>query len=564
MNKYVIDFENENADENIINEKTHIWLYDFCKIDEKYEHIYGYNIDDFFKTLERLAPCDCYSHNLKYDGIFILDYILKHGYKYIELNSKKEKLKPYQFNTLIASTGVFYKISICFPTQNKKKLKIVNFMDSCKKINGSVESIAKDFKLPILKGEIDYNKKRGVDYIATPEEVSYIKNDTEIIARVLTLEFKMGLDKLTTASDTMALYKDKIGNFFKLLFPILPIEVDDYIRQSYRGGMVLVSDKIKGKIINSPVYVYDVNSMYPYNMLKTLPYGTPVFFKGQYKFDKIYNLYIQKIEVCCKLKPNKVPCILINNVRQGKLSYLTDTENELIELTLTSIDLSLLIDNYEIYEIQYIDGYKFCSSENLFKKFIVPLYDKKCNAIGSERQLYKLLLNGLYGKFATNPRRQKKIPYLKNDIVAFRNSEVEIDKPIYTAVSAFITAHSRKYLVDNINAHFDDFVYCDTDSIHLLNKVGGNDSMRIDKTRLGYFDLEKIYVKSKYLAQKTYLCVKDNGEIDCKVAGCPKNVKLQFDFNNFNFGTELDGKLVPKKVNGGSVLKSTTFTLKNR
>ena len=53
MDKYVIDFENENADENIINEKTHIWLYDFCKIDEKYDHIYGYNIDDFFKTLEK-------------------------------------------------------------------------------------------------------------------------------------------------------------------------------------------------------------------------------------------------------------------------------------------------------------------------------------------------------------------------------------------------------------------------------------------------------------------------------------------------------------------------------
>ena len=38
------------------------------------------------------------------------------------------------------------------------------------------------------------------------------------------------------------------------------------------------------------VYVYDVNSMYPAQMLKNLPYGTPKYYQGQYKNDELYPL----------------------------------------------------------------------------------------------------------------------------------------------------------------------------------------------------------------------------------------------------------------------------------
>lgn len=558
---YVIDFENDNNIENIINNETHVWLADICDL-QSFNHYTFNNIQEFFDKIIELSPAIFYSHNLKYDGIFILDYLLKNGYTHVSEKNIQEK----QITTLITVEGVFYNIRVNFKNNSEKKKanKIAEFRDSLKKIQGSVEQIAKSFDLPILKGEIDYSIKHNIDYTPTQEEIKYIQHDTEIIARVLKMEYENGLDKLTTASDTFNKYKKTIFPYYAILFPELSYDTDTYIRKSYRGGVVQVSEKYKGMEINENVYCYDVNSMYPYNMVtKLLPYGEPIFYNGEYVYDEKYPLFIQRFRVSCKLKENCVKSVLLDNMKYGKLSYLEDTGDELLELTLTNVDLQLLKENYNIYEIEYIDGYKFFGSRKLFTKYIKPLYDMKCKTKGAEKQLYKIQLNGLYGKFALNPKHQQKIPYINIDnIVAFKNSEISIDKTIYTAISAFITSYSRQYLLNTIKANLDYFVYCDTDSIHLLRE--NLDGAKIDDKELGAFKLEKIYVKSKYLGQKCYYGIKENGQTDVKIAGCPKNIANNITFEQFEIGNTFTGKLLPKRVRGGSVLVSTDFTIKNR
>lgn len=558
---YTIDFENNNNKYNIDNNITNVWLADICSL-EDYSHYTFYNIEDFIEKIINLSPAIFYSHNLKYDGIFIIDYLLNNGYTH----TTERKINEKQFSTLITVEGVFYNIKINFKdnSKNKKANNIAEFRDSLKKIKGSVEEIAKSFDLPILKGDIDYNMLRPIGYIPTNKEIEYIKHDTEIVARVLNKEYEKGLDRLTTASDAMALYKKIIGANFALLFPVLNFENDKYIRKSYRGGIVYLNPKYKEKLITDKVYCFDVNSMYPFNMTdKLLPYGYPSFFKGKYKEDKNYPLYIQHIFVDCKLKNNRMPTILLDNVHYGKLTYITDTDGEMIELYLTKPDYELLIENYYIYDIKYIDGMKFYGSKNLFKKYIIPLYENKCKTKGSAKELNKILLNGLYGKFALNPKHQNKIPYLNTEnIVSFKNGGITVDKTIYTAVSSFITGYSRKYLIDTIHKNFDNFIYCDTDSIHLVspNLIGGE----INDKKLGAFKLEKVYIKSKYIAQKCYMGVKDDGKKDVKIAGCPKNICKNIDFDDFYIGNTFDGKLLPKKVKGGSILVTTKFTIKNR
>ena len=550
---FTFDFENNVSDLAISNNITYVWLWDICDINTL-EHITGFKIDDFILTLSKLGCCICYSHNLKYDGSFIIDYLLKNNY----VHTMERKLLDKQFRTLITSNGVFYSITV------KIKNKTIEFRDSTKKIQGTVEQIAHSFNLPILKGEIDYRKNRDINYIATPEEVDYIHNDTEIIARVLKMQYDKDMTHLTSAGDTFAKYKEVYKYYFDLLFPILPYELDTYIRKSYRGGLVLVNEKFKNKIITENVNCYDVNSMYPFNMVdKILPYGEPIYFKGCYKENVSYPLFIMHIRVDCKLKNDGVKCIMLDNMRFGKLNYLEDTDGKLIDIYITSVDYDLFIDNYDIYDIEYIDGYMFKGSRNIFKKYILPIYELKGKTKGAERQLYKILLNSLYGKFATNPKRQQKIPYLDKDgIVKYINGSISIDDSIYTAVSSFITSYSRAYLVQNIKKHLNNFIYCDTDSIHLLNDF--LETELIDDTELGKFKLEKTYVKSKYLGQKCYYGIKENGEKDVKIAGCPKNVAKNISFEEFEIDNTFGGKLIPKRVNGGAVLVETTFTLKNR
>ena len=455
-------------------------------------------------------------------------------------------------------------MNICFESKNKKKKKIIEFRDSSKKIKGTVRQIAIDYKLPILKGEIDYTMQRDEGYQPTDDEIKYIHNDTEIVARVLQMQYAKKFTHLTSASDTYHLYREFCGHNFNYLYPQLPLEIDDFIRKSYRGGVCLVNEKYKGKMIEN-IHVYDVNSMYPYQMAyELLPYGLPKYFKGKYKDSKPYPLWIQRIEVCCKLKDNHLPTVLMPQLWFEDSEYLVDTAGEMKELTLTNIDMDLLFDNYEIYDIKYIDGFMFMGSHKLFKDFIIPIYNRKCNTIGAERNLYKSLLVGLYGKFASSPRHKKKIPFLKDNVVCFMNTEMAVGNPVYTAVSSFITAYARKQLFQAIQDNFDSFVYCDTDSIHLTNEAKG---IEINDKKLGawkYESKDDPVIKACYLAPKTYMQLTKSYQENKKISGCPANVKEKINFDNFKYNQSFTGKLLPKKVAGGVVLIDNVFTIKMR
>ena len=172
---YTADFETANAQYNIDNGITWGWLWDICDIDT-YQHRHGKDIASFIAALSDIAPCTIYFHNAKFDVSFILDYLLKNGYKY----SNAKVLKKNRLKTLIADTGVFYTLK--FKVNIGKITRLVEIRDSNKKISGTVDRIAKDYKLPILKESIDYMEFKPQGYEANADEIRYIEHDTEIIA----------------------------------------------------------------------------------------------------------------------------------------------------------------------------------------------------------------------------------------------------------------------------------------------------------------------------------------------------------------------------------------------
>lgn len=548
---YTADFETNNSQEAIDSGKTFVWLWDICEM-KTLKHTTGYSLTSFFKNLDdKKVDSILYFHNLKFDGTFILSYLLDNGYKW---NLNREEIKKGEFSTIITKDKTFYNISYI----NANGCNI-EFRDSSKKIPGTVESIAKSWNLPILKGNIDYRKNHTIDD-ATGNDVAYIKNDTEIIARVLQELYAEKMTALTNASDSLSAFKSHIGKeLFMDAFPVQDIDVDDYIRNSYYGGYCFFNPEYKEKMLTG-VLCYDVNSMYPYILCtRPMPVGTPLYFQGEPK--RPNKLFIVRVMVRCKLKKHKYPSLMYRKKFFLNNSYIVDTMNEAIELTLTNIDYKHLLEDYDISYLEHIDGYYFTSNRTLFSGFIQKWYKVKQDSTGSRRQLAKIILNSLYGKFATNPYREYIEPYLEDGVVNFKSvGEYTIDS-IYTAVSTFVTAYARDCLYNNIMNNKDIFVYCDTDSIHTIGEASG---LEIDKDKLGAWDLEKRYKNFKVLAQKTYIGELENGSVICKSCGCPYVIRKTMDFDNFKFGMTFKGKLIPKNVKGGVVLVETEFTIKER
>ncbi len=567
-NIYVIDFECRNSEEDVKAELTSIWLFDICKIDNL-EHIQGTTIDDFFKQIQKLAPATLYSHNLKFDGSFILYYLLKHGFRY-SLDSSN--LNSMEFNSLINEENEIFNIKVCFPSKKGVRAKQqIEFRDSTKKIKGSVKQIALSYHLPLQKLEINHYKSRSIDYEPIPEEREYIKHDTEIIAYVIKLMYEKGMVNLTASSDALHEFKKNSKSWWSYLFPKINLEYDQYIRQALKGGLCYVNPKFKGRVLNE-ITIFDANSFYPAIASKyPLPYGKPIYFQGKPKSKKDTPLWISHINICAKLKENKIPCIQLRKFFiYGKNEFLIDSQGEIIDLWITNIDLDLIKESYDIYELTFIDGFYFCSSTKMFKSYIEPLYQIKERSVGAERETNKILLNGLLGKFATKTRFINKVPYLlSDDIITFDEASEEIKDPIYTAITVFVNSWGRYLLGHKINLNFNNFVYCDTDSLHLLGNESNTDylDLEIDDEKLGAFKNEyknNPVINAKYLNEKTYYLILQDNKSVVKCSGAPDDMKKLMTFDNFKYNAVFDNRLVPKYVKGGCVLIQTKFTIKGK
>ena len=567
MKRFTADFETATW----INNETWVWAWALCDIDEPDHVDVGNSIDEFFIRIRKENNPIIYFHNLKFDGEFILYYLMNNGYEYVESRERRNNT----FSTLISDMGLFYQIEVYFEV-NKKKTKKVTFIDSLKIINQSVDSMTKTFKLEENKLEIDYNLPREKGHILTDDEVAYIKNDVVIVAKSLRYLFDMGLTKMTAGSNALSEYKNIMKiNKFRSLYKPLNYEIDRDIRRAYRGGFTYLNPIYKGRETTSGE-VLDVNSLYPSVMYKEiLPFGEPFFYVGEYVEDKVYPLYIQRLTCSFKIKEGKIPTIQIKNSRFVNNEYLTDSGIEPVALTLTSIDLKLFLEQYDVYDLEYICGWKFKGMRGLFTEYIDKWIKVKNEATISGnkgiRQVAKIMLNSLYGKFATSLDVQSKIPYIENDIVKYKLGEKDKKAGVYLPMGAFITAYARDKTIRTSQAiksysiekyGKDLYCYSDTDSIHTLLPIEELEKFcEIDDVKLGAWAHESHFTRAKFIRQKTYLEEID-GEIQITCAGLPQRCYSQVTWENFKEGLKVDGKLAFCHVKGGVILKETEFTIK--
>ena len=161
MKNFTADFETSTW----LEDESFVWAWALCEIGNVANIKIGNTIETFFEEVEKEDNPIVLFHNLKFDGEFILYYLLKNGYEYVDKKEKREKT----FSTLISDMGLFYQIEVYLKV-NKNHIKKITFRDSLKIINQSVSSIAKTFKLEESKLVIDYNKPRERGHILTDDE----------------------------------------------------------------------------------------------------------------------------------------------------------------------------------------------------------------------------------------------------------------------------------------------------------------------------------------------------------------------------------------------------------
>ena len=289
-----------------------------------------------------------------------------------------------------------------------------------------------------------------------------------------------------------------------------------------------------------------------------------------------------------------------NSYYRGLDGEIHDTR---VELTLTMTDYILFREHYNVYDFEILDGCYFGAVSGLFDKYIDKYKKMKLESKGAMRELAKLFLNNLYGKMASNTDSSFKLAYVKDDkTVGFMPVREFNKKAGYIPVGSAITSYARNFTIRTAqkNYHGKDkrgFIYADTDSIHCDLKPEELIDVPVHDKNFCCWKLESYWDEAIFTRQKTYIehVTHEDGEpieepyYNIKCAGMPQKCKNLFELSmvgyeekegdgytetekeflrtkrtleDFKIGLCVPGKLMPKRIRGGTLLVETTYEMR--
>lgn len=568
------DFETRAGDSAIEEKKTWVWAWGMVPLKAPNEFHHGSTMGSFMEWLLSLKRKSIvYFHNLKFDGSFIIDWLLKNGWEY---KKDSKELRGGEFSILMSDMGILYNITIGLKCGSRTKVEI---RDSMKKLPFSVKKIAKDFKTSRQKTSIDYVLDRPEGYIMAEHELEYLHNDVAIVAEVLARLYEDNMVAMTIGSDCLVKFKEMFGkDKFDAYFPQLGELEDYYGRRAYRGGWCYGAPDYLG-LIQYNGGTWDVNSLYPSMMHSNeykladgtvcsnlYPVGEGEYFVGEPKKTLERPLYIVRFDAMFHVKQNHLPTVQIKNSSRFKENeYITKTD-EIVELFMTNVDFELFIKHYDVSYLDIKDGYSYRGRAGLFDKYINVFMKDKIEGEGAVKQEAKLFLNNLYGKFAQKIQGANKHPYLDGDKVRYEIEAGEDRKPVYIPVGAFTTAYARRFTITAAQENFHIFRYADTDSIHCIGQPKG---IVEHDYNLSCWKYECAWDQALFVRQKTY-AERVDGEWDIKCAGMNQDSKdvlmerlKREPITIFKKGLIVKGKkLRQATVDGGIILIPTDFEIR--
>ena len=357
--------------------------------------------------------------------------------------------------------------------------------------------------------------------------------------------------KLAVAIYTSNYYTKSYGDKIKMIRH----NIEKDIRSAYFGGNV---DVYINKINSG--YYYDMNSQYPNAMLNDMPVGNPTLSTDK-NLENYFGFVYGEI-TAPDLNRLRIPYI---QMRDDKTGDVTCPRGKFKRMIFSEEIKEAMKDGYSI-NVEY--GYKFERGKDLFKDYVLTMYNiKKTTSDPVEKQLSKLLLNSLYGKFGMKDiistmkivdfkdtlKITKNYNYsifaeLGNDKILIKYSsrlEESLRKllkdsdnklnvnnglsrnrgvPSAVQISAAISAYARMSINKFKNIPGNPCVMSDTDSVVLTKALPSNCvGKELGQMKLEYKIVEGIFIRKKLYALKT----DDNKEI-IKASGV-KSENLNYD-----------------------------------
>lgn len=442
--------------------------------------------------------------------------------------------------------------------------------------NLSLAALTKQTGVPVkLSGQkFDYNKVRYSWTELSEFEEEYTTTDVASLVQAMKYRISKGGDNLLTVPLTSTGYvrrecKASLKDRYLEINELKPykgengIRIYKLLRACFRGGNTHANRYHVAKICPD-VYSYDIASSYPTQQLtKKFPMKPFKWLDGDLSLERVFLFIGLGYAVVgeyhftgIRLKNPKEPIPYISLARCEARNFKLDNgrilKADYIEISLTEIDLEIILDTYSFDKMEIIQVMvaqkDYLPSE--YRAVIQDYYNKKTALKGDDSEegkyIYtkaKNMLNSVYGMSATDPIHQE-IKYNGGDYIRSgydSMEDAEIEKALKGAAfpyqwGVYTTAYARKQLQDAIKLCGDKIIYCDTDSvktmgdvpIHLLNDalkkkaeaVGAYaDDMNGGRHYIGVFESDGHYKKFITQGAKRYAYIKDDGKMGVTVAG---------------------------------------------
>lgn len=237
-----------------------------------------------------------------------------------------------------------------------------------------------------------------------------------------------------------------------------------------------------------------------------------------------------------------------------------DAKPFMVELCMYEEEFRLFLEQYDVYSIEYIDYIWWNTRAGIFTEYVNEFYEMKKNAKGkAERRIAKIMQNALSGRMSLKKKRRNSYlskdagellnafgsfeyknkrssshgkytdGYVADGISPMLDGEVDVTTKSmsHIQIGAAITSIAMCYIVRKAQANYDNFLYTDTDSLHLKGDINDVKDVEIGE-ELGQFKIEHRFMYAKYYKLKVYTMMEtdENGfGIGSKVtwAGMPED-----------------------------------------
>lgn len=629
-NIFFADFETTTIDSSDYqNEKlTNVYLWGIVSIHDN-NYINGDSLDSFMEWVQKDNRNKIiYFHNLSFDGNFISKWLFKrypNQYKDIFNN-----LETNYYEIFTRGTNKIYSIVWNRDTHERgiKRKFTIKFMCSYNLIPLSINTLGKvinmnkydDEIIELYKTPENFYNHGGKDIWKTNEKNTYIKycnNDIEI-AKQSYLNFKKTLvenndDNFNSKYQKIDFKLENILTISTLSYKLaknniynnrhIPQKVKDGLKvysfekyelacKFYSGGFTQFNPNTKD--YEGDFTYIDINSSYPASMCLDLPYGE-LSEELNPKW-KDYYTYIE-IDMEFNIKPGFENIAYLKNKEKFLRNERYSQSGRGVYYFLNE-EFQIIQKMYDIYKIHYLKKY-YTPKFPFLKSFIEKYYRlKEDNAKTPLKNVYKLVLNSVYGSFCKKSNypqlaavsyqmyddiKSGKLTQLEDEngnvwiaktthekcylpnkkFVSFLNTK---EKRRYNnlLVGATITALSRINLINTIlELGVENFLYCDTDSIFYRGK---HLPKNIHDTKLGFWKVESHNVKWHCLKSKQYCYEDDSGKVKVAAAGVKKLNVNKFDEMERMLAhgvTIVDGKVCRNEDENGIILVKRDINLKN-